>query len=63
MLMRIGYDRQASSELDAKYYVYDEDYAIIYKGTYTQCLIVIGAVHVDPTITVEEIKNKTNGMV
>ena len=66
---QIAYDREASTEIDAKYYVYDtqgsmgKEYPIIYKGNYSQCLCVVGAFGLNPDTTLEEINEKTNGFL
>lgn len=64
--MGIAYDKEESSEMNPKYYVYEHnnsDYVVIYKGTYTQCLVVQGAISIDPDITIDDIRNKTNGFI
>ena len=58
-MFHIAYDREESTEMYPRYFVYDDiDHFVHYKGTYTQCLIVVGAFSLDPTTTLEEIKNK-----
>lgn len=58
--MHIAYDHEESTEMNARYFVY-EDGVVIYKGTYPQCLVVYGAISLDPEITLEEINSKCNG--
>lgn len=59
---RIAYDKEASSELVPMYFVYDtKDNFVHYKGTYSQCLCVIGAFSMNPEITLKEINEKTLG--
>jgi hypothetical protein len=62
-MLNIAHDRENSSELDAKYFVYDEESNVIYTGKYTQCLVVIGAIHLDSTQTLNEINEKSNGFL
>lgn len=60
--MQIAYDKEASTEMDAKYFVY-EDNCVIYKGTWSQCLCVVGAFHLDPTTSLDEIRSRSNGFI
>lgn len=63
-MVKIGYDKEASNEMDSRYFVYnEEDREIIYKGSYTECLVIVGAMSLDPDITLIEIQNKTNGFI
>ena len=60
----IAHDRENSTEMDAKYFVWencDGLQAVIYKGTYPQCLVVVGAINLDNDITLEEINSRCNG--
>lgn len=62
--LAIAYDRDDSTEMNPRYFVYDtDDNCVLYKGTYSQCLCVIVAIHLNPDITLEEIRNKSNGYV
>lgn len=65
MDLRIGYDREESTKLTPKYFVYspEENGAVVYKGTYTQCLIVVGTFHLYPNATWEELANSTQGFI
>lgn len=65
MDLNIAYDREDSTEIDSKYFVYESEglRPVIYKGTYPQCLCVIGAFHLDPDITIAEIRSKSNGFI
>jgi hypothetical protein len=59
--MRIAYDRLESTEFKPKYFVYDDGGVVIYKGTYTQCLVVVGGLAQD--LTLEEIKDKCGNVL
>jgi len=59
----IAYDREESTEMEPRYYVYDDEHVVIYKGTYTQCLIVIGGLSLKTNETIEDIRNKTGGLI
>jgi hypothetical protein len=64
-MLNIGYDRELSTEFEPRYFVYDSDSsnAIVYSGTYIQCLVIINAVALNPDITIEEIRSKSNGFI
>lgn len=63
-MYRIAYDKDKSTELNPIYFVYDEvNHFVHYSGTYSQCLCIVGAFNLDPTITLKEIKDKTNGFI
>jgi hypothetical protein len=59
--LHLAYDREASSELHPKYFVYNDEQAVVYKGTYAQCLVVIGGLHLG--YTMNEIKDKTEDFI
>jgi hypothetical protein len=61
----IGYDKSESDEMNPRYFVYESKglRPIVYKGTYTQCLCIVGAIHLDPDVTIPEIRSKSNGFV
>lgn len=62
--LSIGYDREQSTEFNPVYFVYDAlNKSIIYRGTYTQCLCILGAFSLDSSTSLDEIRNKTNGYV
>jgi hypothetical protein len=64
--LRIAYDRQKSTEMNPVYWVYDADDpdgVVWFTGSYTQCLVIIGAYSINPDVTMKEIRNKTNGFV
>jgi hypothetical protein len=64
-MLRIAYDMKASTEFNPLYFVYDTEHlgAVVYKGKYIQCLCIVGAVSLEPGITIEEINSKTNGFL
>lgn len=70
-MLNIGYDREESTEWEPKYFVYEHTFGgdgsyenvVIYKGTYAQCLVIVGAGQIDPDMTLEEIRDKTNGFI
>jgi hypothetical protein len=57
----IAYDREVSTADEPRYFVYDGDRVVIYKGTYTQCLIVEGGLI--NNLTLEEIKDKCGNVL
>jgi hypothetical protein len=65
--LRIAYDREESDEMNPRYFVYDANFSnedggvVIYKGSYPQCLVVVGACLLDPEITLQEVNEKCNG--
>lgn len=56
----IGHDNNAK-----KYFVYEttNDNPVIYKGTYTQCLVVIGALSINPDVTIVEIREQSDNFI
>ncbi len=61
-MLQIAHDRELSTEIKPVYYVYDTaDNAIVYTGSYSQCLVIVGAVALDSDITLSEINNRTDG--
>lgn len=69
-MLNIGWDKEESTEMEAKYFVYQGAFdflggynVIIYKGTYAQCLCIVGSHQLNPEMTIKEIRSKTNGFV
>ena len=63
MNMGIAWDKDESTEMSPRYFVYDKLGVVIYKGTYVQCLCLYGGLLLDPTTTIKDINNKTNGFL
>ena len=66
-MLKIGYDKEESTEFEPKYFVYEHvlgcENIIIYKGTYVQCVCIVGANQLDPNMTIQELRSKTNGFI
>jgi hypothetical protein len=61
VMLRIAYDREESTEVKPLYFVYDDAGVVIYKGTYAQCLCVVGGVNLGYTL--DEIKDKSEDFI
>jgi hypothetical protein len=66
--LHIAHDKEESTEFEPVYFVYQlgyKDGVVIYRGSYTQCLVVIGAysmVKMDmPEPALREINERCNG--
>lgn len=67
MRYQIAHDKEKGN-----YYVYDsepfrmeigKEYPVIYTGKYYQCLAVVGALSINPAITIDEIRQLSDGAI
>ena len=63
--MEIAYDDLLSTNSNPRYFVYDPNYdnEPIYKGTYAQCLCVVGYLSLDIRNTLTGIEQATDGFI
>ncbi len=67
--LRIAYNHEESTELVPRYFVFDSKRIVLYKGSYVQCLVLVGAFSLyrgyegEEMPTIQSINDKTGGFL
>lgn len=61
--LQMSCDHEETTETNIRYFVYDENDVVVYKGDFAQCLCVMTVLSTCPEMTLDELKDRTDGFI